>query len=187
MKIKATHIVIITKIDVHAITSGSADYSPKNTYNKQNYNYQKRASTQQSHTNNGHNCNNNSNSKTISSNFSEESLLFTDVYGKKEEPSSSEQNSFDFSTLLNTFMQNNSNSDSNHKNSESSSMPDIETLLKFKKIFEKINSSSNTKDPLVNLLYAIKPFMQDSKKSVIDQIAKFMTISCILQEFNTFL
>ena len=84
-------------------------------------------------------------------------------------------------------MQNNSNSESNHNNSESSGMPDIETLLKFKKIFEKINSNSNTKDPLVNLLYAIKPFMQDSKKSVIDQIAKFMTISCILQEFNTFL
>ncbi len=66
-------------------------------------------------------------------------------------------------------------------------MPDIETLLKFKKIFERLNSKTSTKDPIVNLLYAIKPFMQDSKKSIVDQIAKFMTISSVLQDFNGFL
>ena len=66
-------------------------------------------------------------------------------------------------------------------------MPDIETLLKFKKIFERLNSKSNDNTPLINLLYAIKPFIQNSKKSIIDQLVKFMSISSVLQEFNNFL
>lgn len=61
-------------------------------------------------------------------------------------------------------------------------MPDIETILKIKKIIEKMNSSTN--DPIINLLIALKPFIIDSKKSIIDQIIKFIEISSALYLFN---
>lgn len=113
------------------------------------------------------------------------SLLLNDVYGKNV---NSNNDSSDFSSIFNAFFKNNSNcSESNDTNNSSFDMPDIETLLKFKKLFERFNSKTATKDPMVNLLYAMKPFMQDSKKSVIDQITKFLTISSALQDFNSFL
>lgn len=61
-------------------------------------------------------------------------------------------------------------------------MPDIDTILKIKKIMEKMNSSTN--DPIINLLNAIKPFIIESKKSIIDQIIKFIEISNALYLFN---
>ena len=123
----------------------------------------------------------------------EESLLMQDVYGKKDDFANN--TSPDFSALFQTFFgsQNssqgtNQNSNSNSKdNSNSTSnfeMLDMETILKFKKIFDRLQTSSNSNEPIVNLLRAIKPFMQESKKSIVDQIVKFITISAVLKDFN---
>lgn len=124
-------------------------------------------------------------------------LLLNDVYGKSDSSSScgdytnfsnkdnsneSINNNVDFSSILSSFLHGNSNS---ANSSQELNMPDIETIMKFKKIFDRLNSKDN--NPIVNLLYAVKPFMQDSKKSIIDQLAKFMTISSALQDFNSFL
>lgn len=117
-----------------------------------------------------------------------ENLLLNDVYGKSESSSTSSNNStYDFSSILNSFFQNNSNSDECNNNSSNFEMPDIETLLKFKKIFERFNSKSTKNDPMINLLYAIKPFMHNSKRNLIDQLTKFLTISSALQDFNIFM
>lgn len=124
-------------------------------------------------------------------------LLLNDVYSKSDSSSScgdntnfsnenisneNLNNNVDFSSILNSFIHGNSNS---ANSSQEFNMPDIETIMKFKKIFDRLNSKNN--NPIVNLLYAVKPFMQDSKKSIIDQLAKFMTISSALQDFNSFL
>jgi len=144
-------------------------------------------------------------------NFEEESLLLNDVYRKTNRNSNdsfseneknrnifsstnSNNSSPDFSALFNMFLQNinQTNHNSSQNNSENSTgndfnfseIPDIETLLKFKKIFERFQTKNSNNEPITNLLYAIKPFMQESKKSIIDQIVKFITISSVLQEFN---
>lgn len=147
--------------------------------------------------------------------YNEDSLLLNDVYGKNysscnkenvnnQSSNCSSENNFDFSSLFNNFFQNNNNSNNNYSSDNTSNsannsninfsdffnnsnMPDMETLLKFKKIFECLNSKSKANDPIVNLLFAIKPFIKDSKKSLIDQFTKFISISSVLQEFNTFL
>lgn len=140
------------------------------------------------------NCNNSCNS------IEADSLLLQDVYGEKFSSnnfdskencsnfstccSSNCNNANDFSSIFKNLFQSSGDSDNN---TADSTMPDFETILKFKKIFERINSKSSTKDPVVNLLYAVKPFMQESKKSIIDQLAKFMTISTALQDFSSFL
>ena len=110
-------------------------------------------------------------------------MLLNDVYGKdicsenferntnnaeensKKSSSSSNFNMNDFSSLFSNFFQGNSNSENSTSpnNSNDFNMPNIETMLKFKKIFERLNSKTQGNDPLVNLLYAIKPFMQESK------------------------
>ena len=198
MLTKVIHIATIIKTEDLMITNGTTTYPQNKTYNNQNHSVRKNSSNFQ----NVQQPNNKSPYKNIDNktNYNNESLLLNDVYGKEsftnsdnkssndyseKQNSSSTNENMDFSSLFNNFFQSNSNPSSN--TSENSSMPDIETMLKFKKIFEHLNSKSNEKDPLVNLLYAIKPFMQESKKNIIDQLAKFMTISYILQDFNTFL
>ena len=163
----------------------NSQYQNYNQTSKQNYqNFSTNTKTNQP-------LNNNKNDYSES-----ENLLLNDVYGKKSstnnfENSSKENcsdysncnNDFDYSSILKTFFQNSENVNNN----ENIAMPDIETILKFKKIFERLNSKNATKDPIINLLIAFKPFMQESKKSIIDQLTKFMTISTALQDFNSFL
>ena len=73
--------------------------------------------------------------------------------------------------------------DTSKKQSDSSfEMPDLETIMKIKRIMECMKSNSN--DPIVNLLLSLKPFLQESKKSIIDQLIKFIGISNALYLFN---
>lgn len=172
--------------------------------NLSNKNYSKN-SIDNNYVNNNFSNNPLNNNQINTTDNNEESLLLNDVYGKASYSNSGEKtsndssnfftnnsnntsNTPDFSALLGSFLQNNSNSNNNNsENSNDFNMPDFETMLKFKKIFERLNSKSSGNDPMINLLYAIKPFIQESKKSIIDQITKFMTISTVLQDFNGFL
>lgn len=188
---------------------------------KSNLNYNNHTKIKQSgNLNQNFNTHSYSNTKNIrqEKNYDEESLLLTDVYGTLDSDTDCENSNnstfaegvnhskshssqssqpFDFSVLLNSFLQNSTqnNSQSNQNNSQNfnnipfnmSEMPDMETLLKFKKIFERFQNKNNNVNPVTNLLYAIKPFLQESKKSMIDQIAKFITISSVLQDFNSFI
>ncbi len=75
----------------------------------------------------------------------------------------------------------NSNTYSSSDNPNSNSSIDIETILKFKTLFEKINSKD---DPRSNLLLALKPYLKDSRKQKIEQYIQFFNISKILDEFG---
>lgn len=76
-----------------------------------------------------------------------------------------------------------SDAEASRKSSDPSfEMPDIETIMKIKKIMECMNSNQN--DPIVNLLLSLKPFLQESKKSIIDQLIKFIGFSNALYLFN---
>lgn len=58
---------------------------------------------------------------------------------------------------------------------------DINTILKFKNIAEKINSNNN---PRSRLLQALKPFLTKEKQSKIDEYIKIANILSILEILN---
>lgn len=75
-----------------------------------------------------------------------------------------------------------SSESTNSTNTSSFEMPDIETIMKIKKVMDSMKSNHN--DPIVNLLLSLKPFIQEPKRSIIDQLIKFIGISNALFIFN---
>ena len=115
-------------------------------------------------------------------NISDFAKLFSDKLGSNPEK---------IEAIFNMFKQSSSepkssndcDSNSQKKQSDFSfDMPDIETIMKIKKIMEHMKSNQN--DPIINLLLSLKPFLQESKKSIIDQIIKFIGLSNALFIFN---
>ena len=74
------------------------------------------------------------------------------------------------------------NTSSNSSNSQSFNMDgiDIETILRMKKMIEKMN---NKNDPRSNLLQSLKPYLNDSRKSKVDQYINLMNMSKVLDVF----
>lgn len=82
-------------------------------------------------------------------------------------------------TNLSTPTQNTSyNSDSNDS-SEKSNI-DIETIMKIKTLLDTMNQ----KDDRSNLLYALKPYMRESRKEKIDQYAKLLKLTKAFEAFQ---
>lgn len=84
-------------------------------------------------------------------------------------------------------MINNSNQNNNSQNSNTSSDTsfnangiDFETILKMKSIIDKMNTKD---DPRSNLLQSLKPYLNDSRKSKVDQYIKLMNMSKVLEVF----
>lgn len=93
------------------------------------------------------------------------------------------------SSMVNNY--NSSNNNSNNSESETSYNSektdnnfnmDFETIMKLKEIFDRMNSSDN--DPRSNLLRALKPYLNDSRKSKVEQYIQFMKMSKVLEGFN---
>ena len=83
---------------------------------------------------------------------------------------------------------NKSDSETNHKTSETTSNSsfsfdsiDLSTLLKFKTIFDKYQNSTSQN---VQLLTALKPFMKDSRKAKIEQYTKILKIAEIFENLD---
>lgn len=96
-----------------------------------------------------------------------------------------QESNMDFSSLmeqLNHGSSSHSNSYSENSDSNNSSNPDMETMMKMMQLMQAMNSSSNSAS--TNLLYALKPFLRDSKKERVDQCANFLKMSKVLQEMN---
>lgn len=76
-----------------------------------------------------------------------------------------------------------SNSSTNNKSSpnQNNFNLDMNTILKMKSIMEEMN---NKNDPRANLLYSLKPYLRDSKKSKIDQYVNMLNISKIADFMN---
>lgn len=87
----------------------------------------------------------------------------------------------DIKNIISNLSSNNSsntasNTSSNNDNLNSSNI-DIETILKMKSIFEKVNS---TEDPRANLLRSLKPYLKDSRKSKIDQYIQLFNMTKVM-------
>lgn len=84
---------------------------------------------------------------------------------------------------FNSIMNNSSTSDSSSTSdtSDSSINFDINTILKLKKILDKLNSQNN---PRNTLLYSIKPFLREEKKEKLDLYIKISNILSILELLN---
>ena len=67
-------------------------------------------------------------------------------------------------------------------NSTSENSMDMEMMMKITKMMSAMNSSKNNAE--TNLLYALKPFLRESKKEKIDQYVQVLKMSSVLQEMN---
>lgn len=77
----------------------------------------------------------------------------------------------------------NSNSDDlNNINNFDFSKIDVNMILKMKSIMENLNSSN---DPRSNLLYSLKPYLRDEKKSKIDQYANLLNFAKVAEVLKT--
>lgn len=97
---------------------------------------------------------------------------------------SSEKNtSSSLSDLLNTVQNSNktntsSTASSNEANNNSSTdlNIDIQTIFKMKNIIDAMNKKD---DPRANLLYSLKPYLRDSRKSKLDQYVNLLNMTKI--------
>lgn len=76
---------------------------------------------------------------------------------------------------------NSSESTSTEQNSSSTSNIDIETILKFKNMFDKMNSKD---DPRSKLLMALKPYLKESRKEKLDKYVQLFNISKVIDVFG---
>lgn len=85
------------------------------------------------------------------------------------------------STSGTTSMDNQETSHSEESSSQNN-IPniDIETLLKVKSIMDKMN---NQNDPRANLLLSLKPYLNDNRKSKLEQYIQFLNLSKVMEAF----
>ena len=60
---------------------------------------------------------------------------------------------------------------------------DFDMLMKMKSIIEKMNDNKN--DPRENLLLSLKPYLNESRQSKVEQYVKLFHMSKIIDVFNT--
>lgn len=87
----------------------------------------------------------------------------------------------DIKNIINNLKSNNESANNNSSTSTNSNI-DVETILKMKSIFEKMNS---TDDPRANLLRSLKPYLKESRKSKIDQYIQLFNMSKVMDIFKT--
>lgn len=92
-----------------------------------------------------------------------------------------------FSSMMSQNNASNSNSSnassqaSNNSNNFDFSQIDMNTILKMKSVMEKLNNSN---DPRSNLLYSLKPYLREEKKSKVDQYANLLNVAKIADIFK---
>jgi hypothetical protein len=86
-------------------------------------------------------------------------------------------------TTENNYSTHNFKASSDTSNSNSSFNPngiDFETILKMKTIIDKMNTKD---DPRSNLLQSLKPYLNESRKSKVDQYIQLLNMSKVLDVF----
>ena len=101
----------------------------------------------------------------------------------QQNSNSTNATNFDTNTISPEMIQNlsnlfSSNSNDNNANSNSNSDPsiDINTILKMKTIIDSMNQKN---DPRANLLYSLKPYLRENKKSKLDQYVNLLKMTKI--------
>ena len=119
---------------------------------------------------------NNAKNMVDSGNIPEELKEMLNNFNKDKSSPAPESSSLpDLSSLLNS-----SNNKSNNTESENSNNfnIDINTILKMKSIIEAINTKD---DPRANLLYSLKPYLRESRKSKLDQYVNLLNMTKIAE------
>lgn len=85
--------------------------------------------------------------------------------------------------IVNNMKSDNSASEGGSTSSSSpNSNIDVNTILKMKSVFEKMNSSE---DPRANLLRSLKPYLKESRKSKIDQYIQLFNMTKVMDIFKS--
>ena len=108
----------------------------------------------------------------FSSILKEKDIDLNKIVGGKNEPP----------TDLNAF-NNNCNEENSNNSSSNDFNLDIETILKIKDILGKINKSNHS--PRNNLLFALKPYLEDEKKEKLEQYIKIANLLSVLEDFDS--
>ncbi len=89
----------------------------------------------------------------------------------------------DLKNIISNLKSDNSSSNNASDVNSNSTTPniDIDTILKMKSIFEKMNS---TDDPRANLLRSLKPYLKESRKSKVDQYIQLFNMSKVMDIFK---
>lgn len=78
--------------------------------------------------------------------------------------------------------ENSTNSDNPSSSNSSFEMPDVETIMKIKKVMDQMNANAN--DPSVTLLNSLKPYLRENKKSKVDQYIKLISMGKAMSMFH---
>lgn len=70
---------------------------------------------------------------------------------------------------------------SNSAERQDSSNFDFDTILKMKSIIDKMNEKD---DPRSNLLQSLKPYLNESRRSKVDQYVQLMNLSRVMEAFS---
>lgn len=85
----------------------------------------------------------------------------------------------EMANLFQTFLSSEKKQDEKNSGSDNGFSLDFETILKFKNIMEKMNSSGD--DPRANLLLSLKPYLKESRKHKVDQYVQFLKMEKMLE------
>lgn len=106
----------------------------------------------------------------------------SNISDKKHPNNNSNFNSANNSSTNNSINDSNNSSTSNNMNNFDFSKIDMNMMLKMKSIMENLNSSN---DPRSNLLYSLKPYLRDEKKSKLDQYANLLNFAKVAEVFKS--
>ena len=117
----------------------------------------------------------------------------SDLYEKLNNISGNNKFSPDMiNNIINMINNSNNNEKSNYKSDNNSSSQnlnnnsintngiDLETIMRMKTIIDKMNAKD---DPRSNLLQSLKPYLNENRKSKIDQYIQLMNMSKVLDVF----
>ena len=87
----------------------------------------------------------------------------------------------DLNSILNSSYENSSTNEQK-KESNSDFNFDINTILKMKQIFDKMNNNNN---PRNNLLLSLKPFLREEKRDKLEQYINISNLLSVLEIMNS--
>ncbi len=85
-----------------------------------------------------------------------------------------------FNMMNNNSEKNNSSDTTDNQTSFNTGNIDFDAILKMKAIIDKMNTKD---DPRSNLLQSLKPYLNESRKSKVDQYIKLINMSKVLEIF----
>lgn len=87
----------------------------------------------------------------------------------------------DIKNILNSLSNSDESSGKRQSNNSNNLNIDIDTVLKMKSIIDNINQKD---DPRANLLYSLKPYLRESRKSKLEQYVNLLKMTKLIDLMN---